>query len=88
MEEVKNSLPAHLRDRLVPNAYGVQVEASKTEVIKELDEYFKIGSERTFYRDLYVEAGKREISQYTHFYIDPRRLELKRHVFFEMVWPI
>jgi hypothetical protein len=81
---VRDNLPAHLREELIKDAYGIQVEASKREVIQAIEKFLRIGKTRDFVRHEYLEVDRKEIGDYSHFFIRPRRFGWKEQVFFEV----
>jgi hypothetical protein len=84
-EDVINSLPSHLRDRLMRGWLGVEVE--KSEVIKELDRILGIGKKRDFVKTHRLEIDRNYLADYSHFFIAPRILEENEDVFFDVSPP-
>jgi hypothetical protein len=80
----QESLPAQLRQELIEGAWGIQVEASKTQVIEELEKRLKIGKSDDFVKYTHVEVDKSEIPNYSHFFIRPQEFGWKEEVFFEV----
>jgi hypothetical protein len=81
---VRDQLPANLRDQLIEDAYGIQVDASKSEAIEDIESSLRIGKTRDFVRCTYVEVDKSEIGNYSHFFVRPQPFGWKENAFFEV----
>lgn len=81
---VRDKLPAHLREELIEGAYGIQVDASKREVVQAIEAFLRIGKTKDVVRYEYLEVDKKEIGNYSHFIISPRQFGWKEQVFFEV----
>jgi len=80
----RDSLPAQLRQELIEGTWGIQVDASKTQVIEELEKRLKIAKTDEFARYTHVEVDESEIPNYSHFFIQPLEIDWKEDVFFEV----
>jgi len=82
--QAKDSLPSYLLDQLMPGAWGIQIDTSKTQAIEDIEKRLHIGKTDKFVKRKCVEVDKKEISNFSHFVIRPKRLGWKEHVFFEI----
>jgi hypothetical protein len=80
----QESLPLQLRQELIEGTWGIQVEASKTQVIEELEKRLQIGKTDEFVKYTHIEVDKSEIPNYSHFFIRPQEFGWKEEVFFEV----
>jgi len=80
----RESLPPELRNELIEGAWGIQVDATKTQVIEDLEKRLQIGMTDDFVKYVYVEVDKREISNYSHFYIRPQLFDWMEDALFEI----
>ena len=80
----RQTLPAQLQDELLQDAWGIQVDASKSTVIEEIEKILQIEKTKKFVKYRYLEIDETEIPNYTHFFIRPQRFGWKEDVFFEV----
>lgn len=80
----RDRLPAHFRQELIEGAWGIQIDASKTQVIQDLEKHLRIGERDDYVKYSYVEVDKSEIPNYSHFFIRPQEFDWQTDVFFEV----
>lgn len=80
---VKQSLPIRLQEELL-DAWGIQLEASKSNEVDEIEEILQIGKTKEFVKYRYLEVDKHEIHNYSHFLIRPQRFGWQEDVFFDV----
>ena len=88
-KDIVLNFPAEIVNQLIKsdNKLYVEVETSKTEVVKFLDDYFYIGKRKDFKKFISLEVDKKEIAFFTHFTILPRCLEWDREIFSNIIRP-
>jgi len=90
VSDLKEKLSMSVQESLLQGEkfeHGIYVETSATDIIKVIDEVFKIGKKKEVTKFREVEIDKSEIPNYTYFRICPKGLEHGRQVLFELIRP-
>ncbi len=88
--DLKEQLPVSVQKDLLQDEkfkYGIYVDASYTNLIKEIDQFFKIGKNKNVVKYRFLEIDASEIPSYTHFRINPKLLEHGRQLLFDLRRP-
>jgi hypothetical protein len=88
--DLKKTLPTSIQEGLLKGdkfQYGINVETSFTDIVREIDRVFQIGKTRDIVKFRHVEIDNDEIPNYMYYRIAPKGLEHNKQVLFDLSRP-